>query len=93
MSKKLNRKKRALAAAGIPELNLRVPDYVRVLPEEMVLEMFIEWKLKNSDKEIIGPLRAFSIEKGFLKVVNRNIDYIWSFPIEQIKRAYMLPCN
>lgn len=90
MSKKQNA---ALAKAGIPVLNLKVPDYVHQVPDEQKLDMIVEWKLGNTETETIGPIKAFAIEDGELKVVNRNINTVWRFPIKEIKRAYMLPCQ
>lgn len=82
----------ALAKAGIPQLDLRVSDYLHEVPENLKLEMVVEWKQRDTEIETIGPLKAFAIEDGELKVVNRLVDIVYRFPIKQIKRAYMLPC-
>lgn len=88
MSKKKNRN---LAGAGIPTLDLSVGNYEHNVPDHLNLNMHIEWKLKGAEAEHVGPLKAFAIENGMLKVLNRNAPIVYNYPIAEVKRAYMMP--
>jgi len=86
-------KQSSLSAMGIPELRLKGDEYFHEVPAHLNLELIVEWKLGTAPKEVIGPVRAFSLEDGHLKVVNRNIDLVYTHPVKQIHRAYLLPTD
>lgn len=85
-----NRKKNKGPTDLIPQLDLKKKNYMHEVPEGIHLEMHIEWKIKDAERDVVGPLRAFAIEDGMLKVLNRSIDLIYKYPVKELRRVHLV---
>lgn len=75
-----------------PTLDLKVDDFIHVVPDDQRLEIIIHWKGQGYAPEFINPVKAFAKQDGKLKIINRNLpgtSYV--FDIKEIKNAFIIP--
>lgn len=90
----MNRKAKKLDAMmrrdGIPVLDLKSKG-AHSVPDELRLQMHVEWKLKDSDQDIIFDVQAFALTGKELKVVDKKAEVVRVFKTNLLKRAYLIP--
>jgi hypothetical protein len=88
-----NRKKR-FSKSGLPELDLKGPDFAKSVPEGQKLELTIVWKGQGYKNETLGPVHAFAKLDGKFKVINRALqDMVYVFDVKEIKTVILLPID
>jgi len=78
-------------AVPFPLIKLHSGNFYHEIPANISYEMVIDWKLGSATREFINPVESFSVVGDMFKVANRNTDYVFSYPIKQIKRAFLVP--
>lgn len=78
--------------SAMPTIDLTLTDFVHEIPEEMKFEIIIHWKKYGHEPESINPVKAFGINDGKLKIINRNLpDTAYTFYVKDVKRAFLIP--
>lgn len=79
---------------AIPSINLKGGDFIHAVPDDLKMEVIIHWKGKGYQPEYINPVKAFSVQEGKFKVINRNLpDTCYTFDIKELQRVYLLPMD
>lgn len=78
--------------SAIPTINLKGDDFIHQVPDGSKFEIIVHWKGQGYEPESINPVKAFSLQDGKLKIINRNLpDTCYTFSVKEIKRAYLIP--
>lgn len=79
-----------LKNSGIPQLNLK-QEFEHQVPEQHSMELVIEFKLKGLPREFLNPIDIIVVKDGVLRVKNRNVPYVYNYPLNEIRAAYFIP--
>lgn len=74
----------------IPQLNLN-QEFEHQVPEQHAMELVIEFKRKGSEREFLNPIDIIVVKDGLLRVKNRNVPYVYNYPLNEIRTAYFIP--
>jgi hypothetical protein len=94
-NKKLLKQAAKIAKQSIPQLDLKREDFIHTVAEDSKIELIIHWrntKGQQFEPETLGPVHAFAIQEGKLKVINRALmDTAYTFNLKEIKRVFIMP--
>lgn len=91
MSNKAKKVDAMMLADGIPVLDLKKKFFIHEVPAHLNLEMVIQWKQFGSETDTVMNIKAFAIEDKKLKVVNRDCDTMFVYPVNKLKRVFLMP--
>lgn len=80
----------SLKNSGIPQLDLSLKINHQV-PAEIDMELYIEFKKAGLPRDLINPVDIVATKDGELLVKNRRADYVYRYPIKEIRAAYFIP--
>lgn len=80
----------SLKNSGIPQLDLSLTIQHKV-PQEIDMELYIEFKKKGLPRDLINPVDVIVTNDGELLVKNRRAEYVYRYPIKDIRAAYFIP--
>ena len=94
-NKKLLKQAAKIAKQSMPQLDLKREDFIHTVDADKNFELIIHWRNTKGmqfEPETIGPVHAFAIQDGKLKVINRNLmDTAYTFTIKEIKSVFIMP--
>lgn len=75
----------------VPQLNLKGKDFSHIVPEDIDIDLFIEWRDGNLDREWLSKVLGFQKKDGQFMVIsknNRNYRYIYN--LKEIRRVFVV---
>lgn len=90
----MRKNKKGFSKSGLPELDLKGPDFAKSVPEDQKLELTIVWKGQGYKNETFGPVHAFAKLNGQFKIINRTLqDTVYTLNLKEIKAVILLPID